>query len=61
LKLPLSEGCRRHEAVAFDQPVCVVGLSECQQRLSEFFDGFEGPDGIVNLAEVWLAEAVQVA
>jgi hypothetical protein len=44
LKLPLSEGCRRYEAVPFDQPVAVVGLSERQQRLSEFLDGFKGPD-----------------
>src|SRR5271166_466986 len=28
----------------FDQPVRVVSLSERQQRLSEFFDRFEGPD-----------------
>jgi hypothetical protein len=41
LKLLLSEDCWRHKAVPFDQPVGVVGLSECQQRLSEFFDGFD--------------------
>jgi hypothetical protein len=38
----LSEGCRRHEVVPFDQPVCVVSLAECQQRLSKFFDRLEG-------------------
>jgi hypothetical protein len=44
LKLHLSEGGWRHEAMPFDQPVGVVSLSEGQQCLSEFFDGFEGPD-----------------
>src|SRR5271166_3113451 len=28
----------------FDQPARVVSLSKRQQRLSEFFDRFEGPD-----------------
>jgi hypothetical protein len=32
LELPLSEGCRRHEAVPLDQPDGFVSLSECQQR-----------------------------
>src|SRR6201996_5575448 len=44
LKLLLPERCRADEAVAFDQPVGVVHLSERQQRLSKFFDGFESPD-----------------
>jgi hypothetical protein len=44
LKQRLSEGCRRHEAVPFDQPVRVVSLSERQQRRPEFFDRFEAPD-----------------
>jgi hypothetical protein len=44
LKLRLSEGFRRHEAVPFDQPGRVVGFSERQQRLPEFFDRVEGSD-----------------
>jgi hypothetical protein len=44
VKLHLSKGYWRRETVPFDQPVGVVSLLEFQQRLSEFFDGFEGPD-----------------
>ena len=39
----LPEGGRADEAVAFDEPCGVVGLSERQQRLAEFLDRFEVP------------------
>jgi hypothetical protein len=29
--------------VSFDKPVGVVGLAEVEQRLTQFFDGVEGP------------------
>ena len=30
--------------MSLDQPLLVVGLSECDQRLVEVLDGVEGPD-----------------
>ncbi len=41
LKLLLTERCRADEAVAFDQPGCIVGVLERQQGLTQFFDRFE--------------------
>src|SRR3982750_4928358 len=41
LVLPHGGGCL--EPVPFDQPGCVVGLTEGQQRLPKLLDGVEGP------------------
>ena len=43
LKLLLAELDWREEAVALDQPGCVVGLAERQQGLTQFLDGRKGP------------------
>src|SRR5215213_2013138 len=42
-KLVLAHGCRCLKPVPFDEPGCVVGLAEDQQRLPKLLDGVEGP------------------
>ena len=41
MKLVLTDGGRRDEAVPFDQPCGVVGFAEREQREAEFLDGLE--------------------
>ena len=43
LKVPPAIFSRAEEPVALDQPGCVVGFVEREQRLAQLLDGLEGP------------------